>query len=93
VFENPPTMKNSGITWKTQVRICSRGWISRRFTPVNVPFEKPRTAISQWPITTTPIATTRSRSTYRFLVVGVAPARSRAVCIAPKRAASRAWAP
>jgi hypothetical protein len=63
VFEKPPTMKNSGITWKTHVRIWRRGWISRRFTPVNFPFEKPRTAINQWPITTTPIATTRIRST------------------------------
>ena len=62
-FVNPPTMKNSGITWKSQVTICRSGLSSSRFLPVNAPSVKPSTARFQWPNTTAPMDTTRIRST------------------------------
>ena len=59
---NPPTMKKIGMTWKIHVRMWVQVAISSRFFPTNDPSSYSRTAMSQWPMTTTKIEATRRRS-------------------------------
>jgi hypothetical protein len=55
-------MKKIGMTWKIHVRMWVHVAISSRFFPTNDPSSYSRTAMSQWPMTTTKIEATRRRS-------------------------------
>ena len=62
-FENPPTMKNTGMTWKIHVSQRAEGVTSRTLAVCRRPSAHTTTAISQWPSITTASDATRRKST------------------------------
>jgi len=75
-FENPPTKKKTGMTWKNQVPAQSPA-----VTPTALVVEKMSRSrwlieMNQWPNTTATIEAARRKSTYRSRVAGVARAIS-----------------
>jgi hypothetical protein len=63
MLEKPPTKKNTGMTWSTQVASHSQGVVDSTFPAVRPPAERPTAVIVQWPSTTVAMLTTRRKST------------------------------
>ena len=68
----PPTRKNTGITWNTQVSGWDQGALSS--TPCGWMPAGSTATIVQWPSTTTVMAAARRKSMTRFRDAGVAAA-------------------
>ena len=62
-LEKPPTMKNTGMTWKIHVSQRADGVVSRTLAVCSRPSAHTTTAISQWPSITTMREATRRKST------------------------------
>jgi hypothetical protein len=78
----PPTKKNSGITWSSQVASHRPGTRVSALPPSTRPSRQATTAISQCPATTTRMLATRSRSANRSRSAGVAAATRLATALA-----------
>jgi hypothetical protein len=85
----PPTKKNSGITWSSQVASHSPGTRAIALPPSIRPSRQPTTAISQCPATTTTMLATRSRSANRSRSAGVAAATRLAALVSASMAGPR----
>ncbi|HZD75077.1 MAG TPA: hypothetical protein VE776_14520, partial [Actinomycetota bacterium] len=90
MLEKPPTTKNTGMTWSTQVASHSQGVRDSTLPATRPCAERPTAIIVQWPSTTVTMLRTRRKSTYRSRPGGVASAsaRGRARKAGPRRGPS-----
>ena len=63
VLEKPPTTKNTGMIWNTQVNHCAAGATSSTLLATSRPSRNSTPAISQWPSITMARENTRRKST------------------------------
>ncbi len=75
-FENPPTKKKIGITWRNQVASQSHDVRPIALVARMKPWSQWIIPIVQCPITTARMLTARRKSTYRSRVAGVRSASS-----------------